>query len=399
MFIEFFLILKTTGLPVSLREFLTLLEALAKEALPYRVESFYYLSRTILVKHEQYLDRFDQIFGAYFKGIEEIDDALFLNIPEEWLRQNAERMFSEEEKAMIEAMGGLDKLMERLRELLDEQEGRHEGGNKWVGTGGTSPFGAFGYNPEGIRIGGESRQRRAVKIWEKREFKNLDDKVELNTRNMKMALKRLRILTREGRPEEIDVNGSIRRTSENGGMLELEMVPSRRNNVKVLLLLDVGGSMDDHIETCSQLFSAAKYEFKHLEYFYFHNCVYEQLWKDNMRRRSESVSTYEVLRTFNRDYKVIFVGDAAMSPYELTYPGGSVEYRNEEAGMVWLQRIKDRFPDMVWLNPLPVDYWEYYESLSLIQRFMDYRMFPLSLGGLAAAMKALKNRKLAFKQG
>lgn len=394
MFLDFFLLLKNDGLPVTIQEYLTLLEALDKDVVAYSVDDFYYLSRSILIKHEQYLDRFDRLFGRYFKGIETIDNEEFLKIPEEWLRRNAKKVLTDEEKAMIKAMGGLDKLMERLRELMKEQRKRHEGGNKWIGTGGTSPFGAYGYNPEGIRIGqDESRNRRAVKVWDKREFKNLDDSVELDTRNMKMALKRLRVLTREGVDEEIDIEETIKKTSRNAGMLELEMVPAKKNNVKVLLFLDAGGSMDDHIEICARLFSAAKYEFKHLEYFYFHNCLYEKVWKDNGRRWDEVIPTFEVLHKYNSDYKAIIVGDAAMSPYELLYKHGSVEHNNDEPGFVWLDRLKNQYPDIAWLNPMPIEDWPYMETVQMLKKFMDGRMFPLTLAGLLKAVKALKNRK------
>jgi hypothetical protein len=394
MFLDFFLLLKNDGLPVTIQEYLTLLEALDKDVVTCNVDDFYFLSRSILIKHEQYLDRFDRLFGRYFKGIETIDNEEFLKIPEEWLRRNIKKVLTDEEKAMIQAMGGLDKLMERLRELMKEQKKRHEGGNKWIGTGGTSPFGAYGYNPQGIRIGqDEGRNRRAVKVWDKREFKNLDDSVELDTRNMKMALKRLRVLTREGVDEEIDIEETIKKTSRNAGMLELEMVPAKKNNVKVLLFLDAGGSMDDHIEICARLFSAAKYEFKHLEYFYFHNCLYEKVWKDNARRWDEVIPTFEVLHKYNSDYKVIIVGDAAMSPYELLYKHGSVEHNNDEPGFVWLNRLKNQYPDIVWLNPMPVEDWLYMETVPMLKKFMDGRMFPLTLAGLLKAVKALKNRK------
>lgn len=398
MFLDFFLLLKNDGLPVTIKEYLTLLEALDKDVVAYNVDDFYYLSRSVLIKHEQYLDRFDRLFGRYFKGIETIDDEQFLKIPEEWLRRSMQKILTDEEREMIKAMGGLDKLMERLRELMKEQKKRHEGGNKWIGTGGTSPFGAYGYNPEGIRIGqDESRNRRAVKVWDKREFKNLDDSVELDTRNMKIALKRLRVLTREGVDEEIDLDETIRKTSKNAGMLELEMVPAKKNNVKVLLFLDVGGSMDDHIEICARLFSAAKYEFKHLEYFYFHNCLYEKVWKDNTRRWDEVIPTFEVLHKYNSDYKVIIVGDASMSPYELLYKNGSVEHNNDEPGFVWLDRLKNQYPDIVWLNPTPVEDWVYMETIQMLKKFMDSRMFPLTLAGLLQAVKALKNRKVNLK--
>ncbi|HEX9667030.1 MAG TPA: VWA domain-containing protein [Thermodesulfobacteriota bacterium] len=393
MFLDFFLLLKNDGLPVTINEYLTLLEALGREIAEYNVDDFYYLSRSVLIKHEQHIDRFDVLFGRYFRGIETIDNEQFMKIPEEWLRRGMERILTEEDMALIKAMGGLDKLMERLKELMNEQKKRHAGGSKWIGTGGTSPFGAYGYNPEGIRIGQtESRNRRAVKVWDKREFKNLDDSVELSTRNMKMALKKLRLLTREGREEELDLDKTIEKTSKNAGVLELEMIPSRKNNVKVLLFLDVGGSMDDHIEICAQLFSAAKYEFKHLEYFYFHNCLYESVWRDNARRWDERIPTFEVLHKYNSDYKVILVGDASMSPYELMYTNGSVEHNNDEAGVTWLTRLKNQYPHMVWLNPVPVDYWRYTQSIQMLREFMENRMYPLTLAGIQDAIKVLKTK-------
>ena len=393
MFLDFFLLLKNDGLPVTINEYLTLLEALGREIAEYNVDDFYYLSRSVLIKHEQHIDRFDVLFGRYFRGIETIDNEQFMKIPEEWLRRGMERILTEEDMALIKAMGGLDKLMERLKELMNEQKKRHAGGSKWIGTGGTSSFGAYGYNPEGIRIGQtESRNRRAVKVWDKREFKNLDDSVELSTRNMKMALKKLRLLTREGREEELDLDKTIEKTSKNAGVLELEMIPSRKNNVKVLLFLDVGGSMDDHIEICAQLFSAAKYEFKHLEYFYFHNCLYESVWRDNARRWDERIPTFEVLHKYNSDYKVILVGDASMSPYELMYTNGSVEHNNDEAGVTWLTRLKNQYPHMVWLNPVPVDYWRYTQSIQMLREFMENRMYPLTLAGIQDAIKVLKTK-------
>jgi len=398
MFLDFFLLLKSDGLPVTFKEYLTLLEALDRDVVGYNVDDFYYLSRSALVKHEQFLDRFDRLFGQYFKGIETIDAEEFFKIPEEWLRRSMQNILTDEEKEMIKALGGLDKLLDRLRDLMREQKRKHEGGNKWIGTGGTSPFGAYGYNPEGIRIGqNESRNRRAVKVWDRREFRNLDDSVELDTRNMKMALRRLRVLTREGVDEEVDLDETIRKTSKNAGMLELEMIPTKKNNVKVLLFLDVGGSMDDHIEICARLFSAAKYEFKHLEYFYFHNCIYEKVWKDNARRWDESIPTFEVLHKYNSDYKVILVGDASMSPYELLYQNGSVEHNNDEPGFVWLERLKNQYPDIVWLNPVPEEDWLYVETIQMLRKIMDSRMFPLTLSGISKAIKALKNRKLKFE--
>jgi len=398
MFLDFFLLLKNDGIPVTIREYLTLLEALDEGIAEYSVDDFYYLSRASLIKHEHHLDRFDLLFGYFFEGVEKIDTEDFMKIPEEWLRKSFVNALTDEEKEMIKAMGGLDKLLERLKELMKEQKKRHQGGNKWIGTGGTSPFGAYGYNPEGIRIGqDESRHRRAVKVWDKREFKDLDDGVELQTRNMKMALRRLRILTREGTSEELDLDGTIDKTSRNAGFLELEMVPAKKNNVKVLLFLDIGGSMDDHIELCSRLFSAAKYEFKHLEYYYFHNCLYEFVWKNNKRRWQEAIPTFDVFNKYNSDYKVIVVGDASMSPYELLYQNGSVEHNNDEAGFVWLDRLKTGYPDIVWLNPVPVPQWKYTESIGMVKQFMKDRMFPLTLSGLQKAIRALKDKKIKFE--
>ena len=398
MFLDFFLLLKNDGIPVTIREYLTFLEALDKDVVEYSVDDFYFLGRTSLIKHEHHLDRFDLLFGYFFEGIEKIDMEEFMKIPEEWLKKSFVNKLTDEDKEMIKAMGGLDKLLERLKELMETQKKRHQGGNKWIGTGGTSPYGAYGFNPEGIRIGQEeSRNRRAIKVWDKREFKDLDDGVELETRNMKMALRRLRILTREGTKEELDLDKTIDKTSRNGGLLELEMVAAKKNNVKVLLFLDIGGSMDDHIELCSRLFSAAKYEFKHLENYYFHNCLYESVWKDNVRRWQEAIPTFEVLHTYNSDYKVIIVGDASMYPYELLYQNGSVEHDNDEAGFVWLDRLKNQFSDMVWLNPVPIDEWKYTESIGMVREFMKDRMFPLTMGGLQQAIKALKDKKIKFE--
>ena len=397
MFLDFFQLLKEEGIPVTLKEYLTLLEALDKGLVSFQVNDFYYLSRTILVKHEKYLDRFDLLFGMYFQGIEAIPADNLFNIPEEWLRKNSVNDLTDEEKALIEALGGLEALQKRFEELMREQKERHEGGNKWIGTGGTSPFGANGYHPEGYRIGqGESRHRRAVKVWDKRNFQNLDDQRELDTRNLKMALRRLRVFTREGIAEELDLDKTIDKTCRNAGLLDIEMIPAKKNRVKVLLLLDVGGTMDDHIELCSQLFSAAKYEFKHLEYYYFHNCLYETVWKDNARRY-ERIPTMQLLHKYNKDYKIIFVGDAYMSPYEITSPGGSVEHWNQEAGLVWLQRIKEQFPYIVWLNPMSEYYWQYSESTQILREVFEKRMFPLTIDGITLGMKALKDMKLQYE--
>ena len=395
MFLDFFYLLKQHGLPVSIKEYLTLLEALDKEVVKYNVDDFYYLSRSILIKHESHLDKYDQLFGQYFKGLEEVGLA-GVDIPEEWLRKNLMKHLTEDEKALIEAMGGLDKLMERFKELMEEQKERHEGGNKWIGTGGTSPFGAYGYNPEGFRVGQEgSRHRSAIKVWDKRQFANLNDDVELDTRNLKLALKRLRIFTREGLEEELDIDDTIQRTSKNGGMLDIKMVPSKKNRVKVLLFLDIGGSMDDHVETCARMFTAAKHEFKHLEYFYFHNCVYESVWKDN-RRRDERIPTFEVMNKYNKDYKLIIVGDAAMSPYEVVSEGGSIEHYNEEAGIVWLERLKEQYANIAWINPNAERGWNYFQSTQIIREFLDYRMFPMTIAGITKAMKALKDKKIKY---
>jgi len=390
MLIEFFLKLKQGGLPVSVREFLTLLEALEKQVIHGSVDDFYYLSRACMVKDESNYDKFDRVFGAYFKGIAAAAEGANALIPEEWLKKLAENNLTEEEKKRIESLGGWDKLMETLKKRLEEQKGRHQGGSKWIGTAGTSPFGAYGYNPEGVRIGQhESRHRRAVKVWDQREFKNLDDSVEIGTRNIKVALKRLRKFARQGNPEELDLDDTVRSTARNAGWLDLKMVPERHNSVKVLLFLDVGGSMDDHVHLCEQLFSAARTEFKHLEYFYFHNFLYERVWKDNRRRATERMATWDVMHKYPHDYKVIFVGDATMSPYEIAYPGGSVEHSNPEAGSVWLQRILDVYKDTVWINPQPAETWDYHESIRMTRDLLGERMYPLTLDGLDRAMRQL----------
>jgi uncharacterized protein len=389
MFIDFFLQLREARIPVTLREYLTLLEAMEAGLADYSVDDFYYLSRSCLVKDESNLDRFDRVFGAVFKGLEPPADAETLEIPEEWLRRISERVLTDEEKAMIESLGGWDKLMETLKQRLAEQKGRHEGGNKWIGTGGTSPFGAWGYNPEGVRIGQDkNRNNRAVKVWDKREFKNLDASVELGTRNIKIALRRLRRFAREGAATQLDLDDTIRSTATHG-YLDLKMVPERHNAAKVLLFLDVGGSMDPFVKTCEELFSAARSEFKHLEYFYFHNFVYERVWRDNHRRQAEVTGTWEVLHTYPHDYKVIFVGDASMSPYEILYPGGSVEHWNEEAGHVWMERVLQVYPHAVWLNPVDEGWWDMTTSTKMVRQLMAGRMFPLTLDGLDRAMREL----------
>ncbi|MFK8103371.1 MAG: VWA domain-containing protein [Saprospiraceae bacterium] len=395
MFLNFFYSLRTHGIPVSLHEYLTLMEALKRNLINYNVEDFYALCKTIMVKQESLLDRFDLIFGHYFQGLEAIPDDFFTkSFPKDWFLKRLLNELSAEEKAKLEKMGGLDALMKRLKELMAEQKERHSGGNKWIGSGGTSPFGSNGYNPEGFRIGQDgNRNFSAIKVWDQRDFQNLDDKVELNTRNIKLALKRLRHFTREGAATELDLDDTIKKTSENAGLLDISLVPSKQNRVKVLLLMDIGGSMDHHIEQCAQLFSASKHEFKHLEYFYFHNCLYESVWKDNHRRFHERIPTLELLHKYNRDYKVIFIGDAAMSPYEIYYRGGSVEHYNDEAGIVWLKRLKDHFKHLIWINPNPEYSWDWYESTTMIRDYTEDRMFPMTLAGITDAMRALKNKK------
>jgi uncharacterized protein with von Willebrand factor type A (vWA) domain len=392
VFVPFIEGLRAAGIPASITEHLALLAAMKAGVANYDVEDFYYLSRAALVKDERHLDRFDRVFAECFKGLEppegEAGSDMRRELPEEWLRKLAEKHLSPEQMAEIEALG-FDELMKRLQERLAEQEGRHQGGSKWIGTAGTSPFGAYGYNPEGVRIGQhESRHRRAVKVWDKREFRDLDD-ASLNTRTMKLALRRLRRFARQGAATELDLPDTIRATAANAGSLDLRMVPERRNAVRVLLLLDVGGSMDDHVEQSAELFTAARSEFKHLEFFYFHNCPYERLWKDNRRRRETTVATEEVLRTYGPAFKLIFVGDATMSPYEIVQPGGSVEHWNEEAGSVWMQRLLAHHPRAAWLNPSPQPYWARTPSIRLIDQLMEGRMFPLTLGGLDEMARAL----------
>lgn len=389
MLLDFFFQLRDAKIPVTVREYLTLLEGMKAQFMTPSLDNFYHLSRLTLVKDERFFDRFDQVFGSYFKGLEKNAD-LFAQLPKDWLEKRFNREFTPEEMAAIEAMGGLDKLMERLKELLKEQKERHEGGSKWIGSGGTSPFGNNGYNPEGVRIGqDESRNRRAVKVWDQRLYQDYDDELEIGTRNIKIALRRLRRFAREGAQEELDLDNTIESTARNAGWLDLKMRPERHNSVKVLMLLDVGGSMDDHIRRTEELFSAAKSEFKHLEFYYFHNCVYDFLWKKNHRRHSERFQTTDILRTYNSDYRLIFVGDATMSPYEILQPGGSVEYNNKEAGAVWLRRFLDRFPKAVWLNPEPEGLWQYRQSVEIIQNIMEHRMHPLTVSGLETAMRYL----------
>lgn len=375
----------------SLTELLTLLEAMQKGLARQSVDDFYYLSRACLVKDESQLDRYDRIFAAYFRGVEDSLSDLLHDIPEEWLRRQAELLLSDEEKALIESMGGFEELMQALRERLDEQGERHEGGSRWIGTAGTSPFGAYGFNPEGVRIGqAGGRNRSAVKVWDRRDYRNLDDSVELGTRNIKVALRRLRKFAREGAADQLDLADTIDKTARNAGLLDIRMVPERHNAVKILLCLDIGGSMDDHVRVCEELFSAARSEFKHLEYFYFHNFIYENFWKDNRRRHAERVATLDITHKYASDYKLIFVGDATMSPYEIAYAGGSVEHWNEEPGAVWLSRMLRTYPKTIWLNPEPRQRWEHTPSTKMIRELLGDRMYPLTVAGLDDGMKALR---------
>ncbi len=392
MLVDFFFTLKKYRLNVSLRELLDLINALEQHVVYADLEAFYHLARMVMVKDESQFDKFDRAFADYFKGVQSVD--LFqANIPQDWLNNAMSKYLSDEEKAKIQALGGLDKLMETLQQRLQEQEKRHQGGNKWIGTGGTSPFGANGYNPEGIRIGQDkNRNFSAVKIWEKREFKNFSSDVELGTRNIKMALRKLRKFARTGASEELDVNETIGATAKNGGLLDIHMTPERHNAVKVLMFFDVGGSMDAYIQQCQELFSAVHTEFKHLEYFYFHNCVYEDVWKDNARRDKERISIWEIMHKYGRDYKVIFVGDATMGPYEITYPGGSIEHWNEESGADWLNRLTNHFSQCIWLNPQAESHWNYYASIQILRELMTERMFPLTLEGLSDGIKALSQK-------
>jgi uncharacterized protein len=394
MLIDFFYTLRSAKLPVSVKEYLTLLEAVKEGVVGpnsedgYKIDDFYYLSRTALVKDEKHFDKFDRAFAAYFKGVEMIAD-FTKEIPLEWLRKNLELELSPEEKAKIEAMGW-DELMETLKKRFEEQKERHEGGNKWIGTGGTSPFGANGFNPQGIRIGqAGGRNKSAVKVWDQRAYRDYDDSQELGTRNIKVALRRLRKFARIGAQDELDLDDTIRKTAENAGYLDIKMRPERNNNIKVLLLMDVGGTMDEHIKRVEELFSATKQEFKHLEFYYFHNCVYDFMWKNNRRRFAEKFPTMDILRKYNKDYKLIFVGDATMSPYEILQPGGSVEYNNEEPGSLWLERLTQAFPKFAWINPEPQGVWEYRQSIGIIRQMMNERMFPLTLQGLEGAMRLL----------
>lgn len=400
MLIDFFYTLRGAKLPVSVKEFLTLLEALKlgvvgpqtpqsdeQAGAGYKIEDFYFLSRATLVKDEKHYDKFDRAFAAYFKGVELVTD-FTKEVPLDWLRQTLERNLSPEEKAAIEKMGW-DELMETLRKRLEEQKERHEGGSKWIGTGGTSPFGHGGYNPQGVRIGGPGKNRSAVKVWEQRAYRDYDDTQELGTRNIKVALRRLRKFAREGHVEELDLPDTIRATAANAGWLDIKMIPERHNNIKVLLLMDVGGTMDEHIARVEEMFSAAKAEFKHLEFYYFHNCVYDFMWKNNRRRFAEKFPTWDIIRKYNKDYKLIFIGDATMSPYEILQPGGSVEYNNEEPGVEWLGRLTSAFPKFAWINPEPQGVWQYRHSISVVQQLMSQRMFPLTLKGLEETMRLL----------
>jgi uncharacterized protein with von Willebrand factor type A (vWA) domain len=392
MLIDFFYTLRAAKLPVSVKEYLTLLEALQKQVVgpgsdACSLDDFYFLSRLILVKDEKHYDKFDRAFGAYFKGVEMLTD-FTKEVPLDWLEKILQKELTPEQKAAIEKMGW-DELMETLKKRLEEQKERHEGGNKWIGTGGTSPFGNGGYNPQGIRIGGKGGNRSAVKVWDQRSYRDYDDTQELGTRNIKVALRRLRRFAREGSAEELDLDGTIHKTAANAGFLDILMRPERHNNVKVLLLMDVGGTMDDHIARVEELFSAAKAEFKHLEFYYFHNCVYDFMWRNNKRRYAEKFETWDIIRKYNKDYKLIFIGDATMSPYEIVQPGGSVEYNNEEAGAEWLQRLLHAFPKFAWINPEPQGVWQYRQSISIIQQIMSNRMYPLTLKGLEDAMRML----------
>jgi uncharacterized protein len=390
MLTGFFFMLRQGGLKPSITELLTLLDAMNHGLAAHSVDDFYYLARSCLVKDETQFDRFDRVFAAHFQGIEDAFTSLVTDIPDDWLRRQAELYLSQEERDEIEAMGGFDKLMEALRERLEEQGERHEGGNKWIGTAGTSPFGAYGFNPEGVRIGQQgSRHRRATKVWDRREYRNLDDSVELGTRNIKIALRKLRKFAREGAADQLDLEDTIDKTARNAGLLDLRMVPERHNAIKVLLCLDIGGSMDDHVRVCEELFSAARSEFKHLEYFYFHNFIYESMWKNNRRRHSERIATSAITHKYASDYKLVFVGDATMSPYEIVYAGGSVEHWNEEPGAVWIKRLLNAFPKAIWLNPEPEQRWGYTPSIKLTRELMDDRMFPLTVSGLDEGIRRL----------
>ena len=393
MLFTFFAAVRAAGVPASLSEFLMLLDALSRGFAMFSIDEFYVLSRATLVKDEAHYDRFDRAFAAYFKGVEAVTGDLFTSLPEDWLKKQFEKVLSDEEKAKIQKLGGLEELMETLKKRLEEQKERHEGGSKWIGTGGTSPFGNSGYNPEGVRIGGKGGGGNAAKVWEKREFKNLDDSIELGTRNIKVALRRLRRFARQGVPDILDLDGTIEGTAKNAGWLDIHMQPERRNTVKVLLFLDIGGSMDPHVKVCEELFSAAKGEFKHFEHFYFHNFVYESVWKDNLRRHSERIPLYDVIRKHTPDTKVVFVGDATMSPYEIGQSGGSVEHWNEEAGATWFERLTTQFKHAVWINPTPEEYWGHTTSINMVNELLgEKRMYGMTLKGLEGAMKRLSTK-------
>ena len=389
MLINFFQGLRDAGIPVTTRELLDLFEGLKQHLVFADSETFYYFSRTCLVKDEKYFDRFDRAFSAHFKELETLDAVIEAIIPDDWLRNEFLKSLSDEDKAKIESLGGLEKLIEEFKKRLEEQKERHEGGNKWIGTGGTSPFGQQGYNPEGVRVGPNGGQKKALKVWDRRDFKNLDDDVQLGTRNIKMALRRLRKFARQGAADELDLDDTIRSTARNAGLLDIKLVPERHNAVKVLIFFDVGGSMDPHIRTCEELFSAARTEFKHLEYFYFHNFIYESVWRNNIRRHNERTSLMDVIHKYSHDYKVIFVGDAAMSPYEIVSPGGSVEHWNEESGEVWMRRLRQTYEKMIWINPTPQAEWEYTQSTAMTHQLVEGHMYPLTLKGLEEGMSYL----------
>ncbi|MBP6682365.1 MAG: VWA domain-containing protein [Halioglobus sp.] len=389
MLINFFHTLKDAGVPVTPRELLDLLEGLTRHVAFASMDEFYYFSRTCMVKDEKYFDRFDRAFGLHFKELEALDDIINALIPDDWLRSEFMKQLSEEDKAKIESLGGLEKLIEEFKKRLEEQKKRHQGGNKWIGTGGTSPFGQEGYHPEGIRVGPNGRNKKAVKVWDKREFKNLDDSVELGTRNIKIALRRLRKFARTGAADELDLNDTISSTARNAGMLDIKMVPERHNAVKVLLFFDVGGSMDPHVKICQELFSATRTEFKHMEYFYFHNFIYESVWRNNYRRHNERTPLLDVMHKYSHDYKVVFVGDASMSPYEIVQPGGSVEHWNEEPGELWMRRLQDVYDKVIWINPTPEDEWQYTQSIAITHKLVQGHMYPLTLKGLEEGMSYL----------
>ena len=390
MLLKLFNEMRTAKVPVSVRELLDLINALKHNVVFADMDEFYYVARAILVKDERHYDKFDRAFAAYFKGIENLDQHIEALIPDEWLRREFERSLSDEERAQIESLGGLDKLIEAFKQRLEEQKGKHQGGNKWIGTGGTSPFGSGGYNPEGFRLGEDGKRHgKAVKVWDQREYKNLDDQVELGTRNIKVALRRLRKFARQGAEDEFDLSGTIDHTARDGGLLNIQMRPERRNTVKLLILFDIGGSMDAHVKVCEELFSACKTDFKHMEYYYFHNFIYESVWKNNLRRSSERTSTQDLLHKYGADYKVIFIGDAAMAPYEVTQAGGSVEHWNEEPGYVWMQRFMQKFKKLIWINPYPKHTWDYTASTSIIRELIEDEMYPLTIEGLEEGMRYL----------